>query len=553
MLTRLNISNYALIDHVEITFNKGLTIITGETGAGKSIIMGALSLILGERADVKSIRDKNKKTVIEATFDVSRFDLQGFFEANDIDYYPNECILRKELSDNGRSRAFVNDSPVPISVMKELTINLVDIHSQHSNLLLSKPAYQLSVLDCLACNKALQAEYASSYKEYRSIASQLNKAMEDFGRNKSEEDYIRFQLQQLVPLKLQPGEDVALEAEQKQLSNLTDIKENLWQAENLLNGEDNGILGQLLQATKSIGNVSEYVEQAKEYEERMQSALIELKDVCGAISNMQEGLDYNPERLEQINDRLNTIYSLETKHGLRSVDELIELQHGFEEKIKLIDNSDENIEALKKSLQAKENECRRLAAKLTESRKAAAKQFSEAVMRTCSPLGLKNIVFDVAFEQVGLGANGADAVKYMVAFNKNQALMPVETTASGGELSRLMLSIKAIIAKRMNLPTIIFDEVDTGVSGDVADKIGEMMSDMSGSLQVIAITHLPQVASRGDNHIKVYKTDVEDSTITSVKMLTADERINEVAAMLSGSVVTQSAIENAKSLLKNKL
>lgn len=553
MLTKLSISNYALIDHVEIDFNKGLTIITGETGAGKSILLGALSLILGDRADTKSIRDKKKKSVIEATFDISNFDLHPFFDENGLDYFPEECILRKEFSDSGRSRAFVNDSPVSVAVMKELTINLIDIHSQHSNVLISKPSYQLNILDNLAGNKTLMGAYKKAFADYKHCMKALEEAEADYKNNKNDEDYIRFQLQQLLPLKLQPGEDAILESEQKKLSNITEIKESLWTAETVLNGEENSVLGNLATAVKSVESVSDYFESAKDCSERLSSALIELKDIASTLSSLQDSLDCDPGELERINERLNVIYSLETKHGVRSVDELIDIQASLEQRIKSIDNSDEHIKALTAEVAAKRLECSRQAELLTNSRKVVAKKFADELRNACLPLGLKNIVFEVQFSEQPLSASGKDVVKFMVAFNKNQELMPVEATASGGELSRMMLSIKAIIAKTMNLPTIIFDEVDTGVSGDVADKIGEMMGEMSRRIQVIAITHLPQVASRGDNHIKVYKTDIDDSTITSVKLLSNDERVNEIASMLSGKVITQSAIDNAISLLGNKL
>ena len=553
MLSRLDISNYALIDHVVIEFNKGLTIITGETGAGKSIIMGALSLILGERADIKSIRDKEKKSVIEATFDIRDYDLKDFFEENDIDYFPEECILRKEFSASGRSRAFINDSPVSVGLMKELSINLIDIHSQHSNLLISKQSYQLSVIDNLVGNSSLLSTYKTKYKEYLAAKKELDNSERDYRKSKDEEDYIRFQLNQLKPLKLVPGEDVALEGEQKKLSNLSEIKESLWTADDMLNGEDNSIISGLRTAIKSLSNASEYMESLSDCVERLESTLIELKDLSSVISSRQEGLDCDPTELDRINERLNTIYSLETKHGVRSVDELLRFQCELEEKIEKIDNSDEHINALRAKSDKLYNECMHLASDLSKQRKDVAKKFAQELTLLCAPLGLKNMHFEVSFTSQELSSTGSDSVNYMVAFNKKQALMPVEATASGGELSRLMLSIKTIIAKCMNLPTIIFDEVDTGVSGDVAAKIGEMMKELSQRIQVIAITHLPQVAALGNNHIKVFKTDVEDATITSVKQLDSTERINEIAGMLSGSEITHSAIENAKALLKNNL
>lgn len=553
MLSKLSISNYALIDHLEVDFNEGLTIITGETGAGKSIIMGALSLILGERADTKSIRNKSKKSVVEATFNISKFDLKHFFDENDLEYFEEECILRKEFSDNGRSRAFVNDSPVSLSLMKELTSYLIDIHSQHSNMLVSKPAYQLGILDSLANNKALLEEYKVKFSHYKDVKNELDKSRSNLSRNKEEEDYLRFQLNQLVELKLEKGEDIELEALQKKLTNITEIKENLWQAQMLLDGEENSILDNLKTSAKSMSVAAENLNEAEELASRLDSAVIELKDVAMAVSALQEGLEFNPDELERVNDRLNAIYALESKHGVRSVDDLIDLQGEYELRLNAIDNSEDNIKRLEAEEKKAYSEAKSTAEKLTLSRKRIAEEFAKDLKIISLPLGLNNMEFEVLFEGQELASSGADVVKYMVAFNKNQELMPVEMTASGGELSRLMLSIKTIVAKSMNLPTIIFDEVDTGVSGEVAEKIGAMMSELSNNIQVIAITHLPQVAAQGDNHYKVYKTDVDDSTVTSLKVLDDELRVRELAAMLSGSQISQSAIDNAKTLLKHKI
>ena len=553
MLSKLSISNYALIDHLEVDFNEGLTIITGETGAGKSIIMGALSLILGERADTKSIRNKSKKSVVEATFNISKFDLKHFFDENDLEYFEEECILRKEFSDNGRSRAFVNDSPVSLSLMKELTSYLIDIHSQHSNMLVSKPAYQLGILDSLANNKALLEEYKVKFGHYKDVKNELDKSRSNLSRNKEEEDYLRFQLNQLVELKLEKGEDIELETLQKKLTNITEIKENLWQAQMLLDGEENSILDNLKTSAKSMSVAAENLNEAEELASRLDSAVIELKDVAMAVSALQEGLEFNPDELERVNDRLNAIYALESKHGVRSVDDLIDLQGEYELRLNAIDNSEDNIKRLEAEEKKAYSEAKSTAEKLTLSRKRIAEEFAKDLKVISLPLGLNNMEFKVLFEGQELASSGADVVKYMVAFNKNQELMPVEMTASGGELSRLMLSIKTIVAKSMNLPTIIFDEVDTGVSGEVAEKIGAMMSELSNNIQVIAITHLPQVAAQGDNHYKVYKTDVDDSTVTSLKVLDDELRVRELAAMLSGSRISQSAIDNAKTLLKHKI
>lgn len=552
MLTQLNISNYALIDHLEIAFDKGLTIITGETGAGKSIILGALSLILGERAEIRSIRDKSKKSVIEATFDISVYDLKFFFDENELEYYPHECILRKEFSANGRSRAFINDTPVSVAQMKELSLNLIDIHSQHNNLLISKASYQLDILDTLADGRKTLNAYKEAYDAFRCQERELKKKSEELKSCKNEEDYISFQLSQIKPLKLEKGEDIILEAEQKKLSNISEIKECLWNAENIIDGENNGCIGNLRTATKYITNASAYIDSLSDVAVRMDSALIELADISQAITSLQDNIECDPGELDRITERLNTIYSLETKYGLRNVDELISYQEELEEKIKNIDNSDEQVVALQHQVDESYKKCIAIAKKLSEKRNQVAKDVSRELCSICKPLGLKNIKFEIQFTEQDITSTGCDNVKYMMAFNKNQPLMPIEATASGGELSRLMLSIKTIMAKSMNLPTIIFDEVDTGVSGDIAAKIGEMMSEMSEKIQVIAITHLPQVAAKGDNHMKVFKTDINDTTLTSVKRLSDNERVEELAGMLSGAEVTNSAMENAKSLLYNK-
>ncbi len=553
MLSRLSITNYALIDHIDIAIDKGMTILTGETGAGKSIIMGALSLILGERADSKSIRDKEKKSVVEATFDISNFDLKSLFEENDIDYYPEECIIRKEFSDNGRSRVFINDSPVSVSLLKEITPNLIDIHSQNSNQLVLKSSYQLNIIDSIADNKAILEDYKAAFLNYKKLCQELDSAISSFQKNKADEDYLRFQFNQLDVLKLEKGEDVVLEALQKKLSNVSEIKELLWTAESHLNGDEGSILDRLQTSTKSVYAASENLIEAKELADRLDSAMIELKDIAMAISQIQDGLEVNPDELERINERLNAIYALETKHSVSSVDELIEMRETLRGKLEEVENSDEHIKSLEKAKNAAYNDACCIADELSATRKKAAEEFEANLLSIVCPLGLKNVNFKVLIKQKELALTGSDEVRFMVAFNKNQDLMPIEFTASGGELSRLMLSIKTLIAQRINLPTIIFDEVDTGVSGDVADKIGDMMLKLSNRIQVLAITHLPQVAAQGDHHLKVFKTDTENSTVTAIKKLDGEGRIYELASMLSGSTVTQSAIENAKTLLKNKI
>ena len=549
MLTRLHISNYALIDELEIKFDNGLTIITGETGAGKSIILGALSLILGERAEARSVRNPEKKVVVEASFDISAYALEGFFAENEIDFWEEECIVRREISATGRSRAFVNDTPVTISVLKDLTSRLVDIHSQHSNMLLSKPAFQLSVLDSIADNKEVVSKYNVEYVCYKKLQEQLLEKQNEYEKSRAEEDYIRFQLNQFADLKLTENEDVELENLQKKLSNVSEIKQNLWQISSTLNGEENSILEQLKVVAQRIQSTERNLSEIEGMGERVQSALVELKDIAQSVSYVDDQLVDDPRQLEEVEMRLNSIYELERKHNAASVNELLAIQHKFENQLSLIDNSENQIAEIEAKLKTQKARVKELALTLSETRKKAAQLFVADLQPLAQTLGMRNLAFDIKFTAIDYTANGADAVEFLFAFNKNQTLLPVKDTASGGEISRLMLCIKSIIARSMSLPTIIFDEVDTGVSGDVANKIGEMMGEICKRIQVLAITHLPQVAAHAHHHLMVYKADDENSTLTHVKALNEDEHVLEIARMLSGKDVNQAAIENAKSLI----
>lgn len=549
MLTRLHISNYALIDELEIKFDNGLTIITGETGAGKSIILGALSLILGERAEARSVRNPEKKVVVEASFDISAYALEGFFAENEIDFWEEECIVRREISATGRSRAFVNDTPVTISVLKDLTSRLVDIHSQHSNMLLSKPAFQLSVLDSIADNKEVVSKYNVEYVCYKKLQEQLLEKQNEYEKSRAEEDYIRFQLNQFADLKLTENEDIELENLQKKLSNVSEIKQNLWQISSTLNGEENSILEQLKVVAQRIQSTERNLSEIEGMGERVQSALVELKDIAQSVSYVDDQLVDDPRQLEEVEMRLNSIYELERKHNAASVNELLAIQHKFENQLSLIDNSENQIAEIEAKLKTQKAKVKELALTLSETRKKAAQLFVADLQPLAQTLGMRNLAFDIKFTATDYIANGADAVEFLFAFNKNQTLLPVKDTASGGEISRLMLCIKSIIARSMSLPTIIFDEVDTGVSGDVANKIGEMMGEICKRIQVLAITHLPQVAAHAHHHLMVYKADDENSTLTHVKALNEEEHVLEIARMLSGKDVNQAAIENAKSLI----
>ncbi len=552
MIKQLHISNYALIDKLDIGFDDGLTIITGETGAGKSIILGALSLILGERADTKAIRDTAAKTVVEATFDISGYQLERFFIDNDIDWDEHECLLRRELSPNGRSRAFINDTPVGLNQLRELSTRLLDIHSQHSNMLLSQPLFQLSILDSIADNGALLERYRKQYQQYKEDERQLQETRRSIEQMRHNEDYIRFQLDQLQALQLQPDEDQELEALQSKLSNITELKEALWNVETELDSEENSILQRLGTVALRLEEAERNLNDVEGMSQRVRSALIDLKDIAQSVTSIVDTLNDDPAELARVDDRLNSIYALERKHNAQDVNALIDIQHDYERQLNEIEHNDDIIEELTARVEAARAAAGKIAAQLSDKRHEAAKRFGKELLALASPLGMKNIAFEVAFNSTDLNANGTDSVEFMMAFNKNQQPMPVKETASGGEISRVMLCIKTIIARHMQLPSIIFDEVDTGVSGDVANMIGEMMADISRSIQVIAITHLPQVAANGDHHLRVFKTDTDVETLTHVEQLSQDEHIMEVARMLSGKDLNQAAIDNAKSLINHK-
>lgn len=553
MLKQLKIANYALIDKLDISFAPGLTIITGETGAGKSIMMGALSLILGEKAESRAIRALDKKSVIEVVFNINEYGLQHFFADNDIEYYNDgDCILRREISPNGRSRAFINDTPVTLPVMRALSVQLIDIHSQHSNMLLSSHRYQLDILDNLHSDKALPITYHNEYEKYKRIETRIHELRETNERRKAEEDYLQFQLSQIAELKLQPGEDIELEASERRLSNVNEIKNLLWQCEQLLEGDDDGmnsILSGLAQVSANLSNLNRICDETGDMSDRLETVIIDIKDMSRSISAMQNDIVDDPAELERIRERLSNIYSLESKHRVKSVDELLELQNNFESQVSEIADFDEEINRLEKELSSQQAIVEDIAAKLSKHRHETSTIFEKQLKELAVPLGMKNLQFKIEFEKIPFSATGIDAVKFLFSFNKQQPLMPVESTASGGEISRLMLCIKSIIAKSMKLPTIIFDEVDTGVSGDIANRMGELMKEISKNIQVITITHLPQVAAKGDNHFKVYKQDTDESTFTAVRQLDNKERVMEIAAMLSGDKVSEAAINNARTLL----
>lgn len=550
MLQQLSISNYALIDQLDISFGNGLSIITGETGAGKSIVIGALSLILGQRADTKVIRDESKKTVVEATFDVESYDLSGFFEENDIDFAP-ECIVRREIMPNGRTRAFVNDTPVTLSLLGELSQKLIDIHSQHSNALLLRPSYQLSVIDSLAGNKDLLARYKEVYNLLVQARRIYEQEKEKIEKDKQDEEYIRFQLNQLTEANLEIGEEDILEKKKRKIENLALLQNNLSETCRILNDGDRSVLEMLSDTEKLVAVLESVYENASEIRDRIESASIELKDIADTVRQELSEMDGDIGELEMIDERLSLIYTLQQKFKVHSVEELLALKQDMEQRVSAIDHSEEKLDDMMLQIEALEKNANALADSLSRARKSTAVSFMENLKEKARDLGLKNFNGAIAFERVDFSATGRDKIQFEVSFNVNRQLLPIEETASGGEMSRLMLCIKSLIATKMQLPTIIFDEIDTGVSGEIANKIGVMMKDISSSIQVVTITHLPQVAALGDRHYKVYKQDTEKETVTRMKELDAESRILEIAGMLSGSQVDSAAIENAKSLMKN--
>lgn len=551
MLKSLFIQNFVLIDSLDIHFDKGFSVITGETGAGKSIILGALSLVLGQRADGKSIKNGADKCIIEAVFDVSKYQLEPFFLDNDLEYDAVSCILRRELFASGKSRAFVNDSPVSLSVMKELGNRLIDIHSQHQNLLLGDNRFQLKVVDVMAENEILLILYRKEYSRYQSLKRELRELTQKAAQTKQEEDYMRFQLEQLSDAELVSGEQDELEQEQETLSHAEDIKGSLYKITELLDGEEQGGVQLIKEALSIADSLERYYPKAKEISERLRSAYIDLSDLAAETDVQKEDIEFNPERLDWVNERLNVIYTLEQKHHLSTVEELISLQEKYERQLQEIDSFEEQIGQINRQLEASHKELMQQASVLSEQRKVASVAMASQLVEMIVQLGMPNTRFRVDFIQKEEPENdGMDDIRFMFSANKSGELQPVAQTASGGEISRLMLCLKAMIAGFTALPAIIFDEVDTGVSGDIADKMGDIMQDLGTKMQVFAITHLPQIAAKGEEHYFVYKQDTEERTVTQIKRLNTDERIKEVARMLSGASLTEASMANAKELLR---
>ena len=550
MLRSLYIQNYALIEKLDIDFGSGFSVITGETGAGKSIILGAIGLLLGQRADVKSIRRGAAKCVIEARFEIAGYGMQPFFEENELEY-EDECILRREVYASGKSRAFINDTPASLVQMKELGEQLIDVHSQHQNLLLNKEGFQLNVLDILAHDEEELAAYQSLHREWKQAQRDLENLIALAGQNKADEDYIRFQLEQLEDAHLTAGEQEELEQEADTLSHAEEIKAGLFRAGQVMNSDEGGLLSALKECLNTMSGLQKVYPSAGELAERLESSYIELKDISQEISGKEEEVEFNPARLEEVNDRLNLVYTLQQKHRVSTVDELLALADDYAAKLSNITSSDEQIEELKSRSEALYNKVKKQAAVLTELRTAAAREVEKQMAARLIPLGMPNVRFRVERgTRKEPGAHGADTVGFLFSANKNGALQNISSVASGGEIARVMLSVKAMIAGAVKLPTIVFDEIDTGVSGEIADRMADIMQEMGDSdRQVISITHLPQIAARGRAHYKVYKQDNETETNSHIRRLTDEERVEEIAHMLSGATLTEAALNNAKALL----
>lgn len=552
MLKQLYIKNFTLIDELDITFQQGFSVITGETGAGKSIILGALHLLLGARADSKQIKNGSSKCVVEAHFDLSHYGLETFFDEFGIDYDANDCIIRREVNDNGKSRAFVNDTPVALTTMRELGEQLIDIHSQHQNLLLQKEDFQLNVVDIIADNAQLRQSYLQAYNEYHKATKRFNDFQEASQKSKENEEFLRFQFSELDKAKLVAGEDEELEQQSRTLSHVEDIKSALYDASSALSSEDGGCVEKTKNASSRLHDITEVFPEIKDVDERLSSAYIELKDIAQEIERKLEDVDFDPRQLDEINSRLDLIYALEQKFHASSVDELINEYKRLQDELESIDGGDEQLEQLQQEMQEKYDVAMKLARKLSDARKKAAQKVEEGLKQRLVPLGIPNVKFKIEFKERDCSPSGIDKVSFLFSANSSTALQPVSQVASGGEISRVMLSLKAMISGAVKLPTIIFDEIDTGVSGRVAEKMAQIMKEMGDNhRQVLSITHLPQIAAIGATHYKVSKEETAQGTISHMQMLTEQERIEEIAQMLSGSDISEAAIANAKTLLKN--
>lgn len=560
MIKSLHIENYALISQLDIDLHGGFSVITGETGAGKSIILGAIGLLKGQRAETRSIKNGAKRCVVEAVFDVSKYDIQSFFDSNDLDFDGVECVVRRELTSAGKSRAFINDTPVSAGLLKDLGDRLLDVHSQHQNLLLNQEGFQIQVLDLLAGNSELQGRYRESYRQYREAERLLEEAIATSKRNRDDEDYWRFQYEQLADARLESEtEQEELEQECELLEHAEEIRHELYVAQSMIAGEDEAgsenVLSLLKRAISSLQSISDKYPGAGALTDRIDSCYIELKDIADEMESGKDSVECNPIRLQTVQERLNQIYSLEHKHNVDSIAELIAIRQDYYDKLDAVDNSEEHINALRKAKEKAYGEASALAKELSVRRSDASREVEARMVSLLQELGMPNVRFQIELthDVASLTSSGGDHVAYLFSANKNGALQDVSKVASGGEIARVMLSLKSLIASAVKLPTIIFDEIDTGVSGRIAEKMAQIMSGMGeGGRQVISITHLPQIAALGSSHYKVYKEDDDDATHTHIVELSQEERVEEIAHMLSGSELTDAALQNARTLLGMK-
>lgn len=553
MLKKLDIRNFTLIDHLEMALYPGFSVITGETGAGKSIVIGAIGLLLGNRADAKQVKRGCDKCIIEATFDLSIYHsdvLKDFFEDNDLDYEPEGCLLRREVNANGKSRAFINDTPVTLALMRELGEQLIDVHSQHQNLLLSKEDFQLNVVDIIARDRQQLADYRAAFAELRSAQRRLEELREQIATSRDNEDFLRFQQKELSEANLASGEQEQLEQEAELMSHAEDIKRALHEADYGLSGDDTGIVNLTRSIATQLRSVADVYPEAQELAERLESCFVELKDISQEIASKVDDVEYDPQRFNLITQRLDTIYTLQQKFHVQTVDELLDRLNGINAQLDNIDNSDEELQELERSVEKLHAVCVEKAVVLTDMRRKSATVVEQELSKLLVPLGIPKVRFKVEVSPADLSTNGADKVMFLFSANSSTDMQPVSQVASGGEIARVMLSLKAMISKAIGLPTIIFDEIDTGVSGRVAEQMAHIMRDMGkANRQVICITHLPQIAAAGSTHYKVAKLETEQGTVSTMTQLSDEQRITEIAQMLSGSDVSQAAVDNAKSLL----
>lgn len=551
MIKRLIIENFTLIEKLDIEFHSGFSVITGETGAGKSIILGAIGLLLGNRADIKAIKQGKSKCVIEAHFDLTRYGMENFFEDNDIDLDLVDTIVRRELTSAGKSRAFINDTPVPLSVMRQLGETLVDIHSQHQNLLLRKEDFQLNVVDIIASDQKIVDEYNKLFLAYKKQKIASEELYEKIKKDRENQEFIRFQYNELDSVNLVAGEQEELEKETETLNHAEDIKSALYRTDNLLNGEDTGVVASLRQVVQSLRSIENVFPKVQDFAQRIDSNYIDIKDIADEISGDTENFEFDPIKQQINNERLDIIYSLEQKYHVETVEELIEIRDNLKVELDHIENSDDAISEMDEKIRKLETEAREKAKQLTEIRKKAALKIEKEMKKRLIPLGIPHVRFEVEITEKPLSSDGIDKINFLFSANTSTPMQPVSQVASGGEIARVMLSLKAMISGTVKLPTIIFDEIDTGVSGKIAEMMAQIMQEMgNNNRQVISITHLPQIAALGATHYKVSKEETSEGTISHMKMLTNEERIKEIAQMLSGSNITEAAISNAKALLK---